>query len=308
MNGPPGSSWLPNWSALDTRSMTLLIGWETSTRHVQVRRLPISRSVAEDLTQPVTETASRLASGTAIAYSPDLDLDDEEYAVVDRDQLDSTSTLLAGVEQLTPAEADKADLQRTLLFYAIAVGPATERLVFIRRANPRANLRNKYLTLFGDELARIDRPLLSFDLDLIDVVLVVGNGLAVLKLAAYERLFRDSPELLARTPAKVAELAAIMPLSAEATTALTEAATRNTRVRARLLAVLNRGHLATVDNTRLRAEMRRHGLDPTRHLVGGRLHFDADEAMSIMQLLNEDLTVGGLSDTPFIINKKSPRT
>ena len=308
MTSSSGAGWMPNWSSIPTGSMTLLIGWESSEHHVQVRRLPINKTVAQDLLQPITVTTDRLTNYNPAVYSPDLELDDEEYAVVPREQLDPAGSLLANLETLAPPEAVQNDLTRAMLFYALAVGPASGRLVFVRRANPRANLGRKYMTLFGDELSRVTSPLLSFDLDLIDLVLVAGKGLAVLSLKAYERLFRDSPELLARTPGKVAELNAVMPLTPAAQAALTEAAGRNSRIRARLLATLGRGYLTSVSKARLKAEMHKHGLDPAHHLVGGKLDFTADESLTIMQLLNEDLTVGGLSDTEFIINKKSPRT
>jgi len=305
----PWDEWLPDWASIDTGSMTLLIGWESSGHHVEVRRLPINRSVARDLLQPIIATTDRLTNHTATAYSPDLELVDDQYAVVPRTQLDPESTLLSGLENLTPPEASGDDMKkRALLFYALAVGPMTGRLVFVRRANPRANLAHSYITIFSEELTRVTSPLLSFDLTRIDLVLVAGHGLAVMNLKAYERLFRDSPELLARTPAKVAELNAIIPLTPAAQTALTESAGRNSRIRARLLAALGRGHLTTVSTAKMRAEMRKHCLDPAHHLVDGELDFTTAETMAIMQLLNEDLTIGGLSDTPFIINKKSPRS
>ena len=213
MTSSSGAGWMPNWSSIPTGSMTLLIGWESSEHHVQVRRLPINKTVAQDLLQPITVTTDRLTNYNPAVYSPDLELDDEEYAVVPREQLDPAGSLLANLETLAPPEAVQNDLTRAMLFYALAVGPASGRLVFVRRANPRANLGRKYMTLFGDELSRVTSPLLSFDLDLIDLVLVAGKGLAVLSLKAYERLFRDSPELLARTPGKVVELNAAMPLT-----------------------------------------------------------------------------------------------
>jgi len=68
------------------------------------------------------------------------------------------------------------------------------------------------------------------------------------------------------------------------------------------------GPTETTGEPKMRAEMRKHCLDPAHHLVDGELDFTTAETMAIMQLLNEDLTIGGLSDTPFIINKKSPRS
>src|SRR4051794_39869383 len=104
MSGAAWDSWLPDWADVDTGSMTLIIGWETSSHHVQVRWLPIGRSVANDLTQPITETSARLVACTPTAYSPDLELDDDQYAIVVRDQLDPASSLLRGLEALTPPE------------------------------------------------------------------------------------------------------------------------------------------------------------------------------------------------------------
>jgi len=308
MSSASWSGWLPDWSTIDTSSLTLLIGWETSQHHVQVRRMPTSKAVAQDLLQPVRVTHDQLRLGAATGYNPDLELEDGQFALVHREQLDPAASLLIGLEALAPAEAVQDDMTRPMLFYALAVGPANRRLVFVRRANPRANLARKYFTLFGDELSRVSSPLLSFDLDIIDLVLIVGRGLAVLNLKTYERLFRDSPELIARTPAKVAELAAIVPLTPAAQLALTEAARRNSRIRSRLLAILSRGHLASIGTSKMRTEMRKHGLDPQHYFRGGKLEFTQDESMAIMQLLNEDLTFGGLSGTEFVINRKSPRS
>ena len=308
MSTPPAwQSWLPDWSALDTGSLLLEVGWESSAHRVQVRRLPVSAGVAAELHEPIAATLDILASRTPVLYSPDLDLDDDQYAVVPREQLDPASSMLTELEKLTPAEGGKDDLTRRLLFYALAVGPADGRVVFIRRSNPRANLARGLITVFDNELSRVTHPLLAFDRTLIDLVLVAGHGLAVVNLNAYERLFRDSPELLARTPAKVQELHAVLPMTDATRAALTAVAARNSRVRSRLLAMLARGYLGSVTPQMLQAQMARHHLDPAEHLVDGKLSFTEDQAMAVMQLLNEDLAFGELTNTEFVINKKSPR-
>jgi hypothetical protein len=299
--------WLPDWSGLDTGSLLLEVGWESSTRHVQCRRLPVSAEVADELHEPVNATLDLLAGSTPVLYSPDLELDDGQYAVIPRDQLDPSSSMLTELEKLTPAEGTKDDLKRSLLFYALAVGPADARVTFIRRSNPRANLARGLVTVFDNELSRVTEPLLSFDLTLIDLVLVAGHGLVALNLKAYERLFRDSPELLARTPAKVQELQELVPMTEQTRAALTAVAARNSRVRSRLLAMLGRGYLGSVTTQLLERQMLRHHLDPAHYLVNGELSFTEDQAMVVMQLLNEDLAFGELTNEEFVINKKSPR-
>jgi hypothetical protein len=67
---------------------------------------------------------------------PDLELGAEEFAVVPREQLDPASSLLANLETLAPPEAAQGDLTHAMLFYALTIGPANGRLVFVRRANP----------------------------------------------------------------------------------------------------------------------------------------------------------------------------
>lgn len=308
MSRPPAwHSWLPDWSALDTGSLLLEVGWESSARHVQARRLPVSADVAAELSEPVDVTLDLLASRKPVLYSPDLELDDDQYAVVPREQLDPASSMLTELERLTPAEGAKDDLTRRLLFYALAVGPADGRVVFIRQSNPRANLARGLVTVFDNELSRVTHPLLAFDRTLIDLVLVAGHGLVALNLKAYERLFRDSPELLARTPAKVQELHTVVPMTDATRAALTAVAARNSRVRSRLLAMLARGHLRSVTTRTLKAQMARHHLNPAEYLVDGKLNFTEDQAMVVMQLLNEDLAFGELTNAEFVINKKSPR-
>jgi hypothetical protein len=304
---PAGQDWLPDWPALDTGSLLLEVGWESSAHHVQARRLPVSADVAHELRAPVKVTLDFLSNSAPVLYTPDLELDDDQYAVVPREQLDPGSTMLTELEELTPAEGTKDDLKRSLLFYALAVGPAEARVVFIRRSNPRANLARGLVTVFDNELSRVTEPLLSFDLTLIDLVLVAGHGLIALNLKAYERLFRDSPELLARTPAKVRELQALVPMTEPTRAALAAVAARNSRVRSRLLAMLARGYLGSVTTQMLERQMTRHHLNPADYLVNGELSFTENQAMVVMQLLNEDLAFGELTNDEFVINKKSLR-
>ena len=305
MNQP---DWVPSWDQLSTAGLTLSIGWETgATKTVHVRTLPLNRKAGDDLRAAVREAATRLRDWSPTAYNPEMELDDESYAVIDREQLAADSSIMTELEQSSVSDGSIDDLNRALLFYAISVGPPDQRVVFLRRHNPISNLRRKWFGTFGDELAPVDDKLISLDLDQFDVVLVAGHGLLVFNLRQYERLFRDSPELLARTPAKVEELHQQLALTEGTRQVLTTVATSNSRIRTRLHAIVSSGRLENLDVDRLRAAMQQFGLDPDLHLSPDGLKFDEPEAMAMMELLNEDLSVGVLTETTYVIARKSPR-
>ncbi|MDO8309011.1 MAG: hypothetical protein Q7V58_11715 [Actinomycetota bacterium] len=302
------TSWTPRWTNrnLSTPPVQLVVAWQRGAAF-EVRDVPLSRSAASSLEAACGQTLSDLQAWRAAAYSPELELDDYEYAVVRRDQLDEDSGLLQALEADDFTEIDMEDLKnRTFVAYAVMTGSPGHRLAFISRSNPTSGLR-RAMFMFSDQLVAVEDPILSFDRSGADMVLEVGEGLGVLRTKAFERLFRDTPELMALTPARVAQLSTLISLSSTSRDVLTTVAARNGRVRARLYSILGRGHLAAVTPAKLRAEMRKHGLDPTRYLINGELTFDDAEVDEIMKLLNEDFTIGGLSQSPFTINRKSPR-
>lgn len=118
----------------------------------------------------------------AFSVGPDSYRDDDSYAVIDRDQLATDSSIVAELEQASTPDGSIDDLDRALLFYAISVGPPSQRVAFLRRHNPISNLRRKWFGIFGDELSPVDDKLISLELDQVDVVLVAGHGLLVFNL------------------------------------------------------------------------------------------------------------------------------
>lgn len=308
MTEPTGPEWAPDWEHLSTQGLTLSIGWETgATKTVHVRTLPLDSESGEDLRAAVRDCVNLLRDDTPVPYNPDMELEESTYAYIDRAQLADDTSIFHELEQASPPEGSVDDLGRGLLFYAITVGPANARVVLIRRYNPTANLKKKWFGTFGDELSPVDEQLVSLDLSHFDVVLVVGAGLLVFDLKQYERLFRDSPELLARTPAKVEELSAQRALTDAAKEVLAAAALRNSRIRSRLHAIVASGRLEHVDDARLEQAMVRFGLDPDVHMTADGIAFDDEHVMPILELLNEDLSIGPLTDTEYVITRKVPR-
>jgi hypothetical protein len=136
-------AWLPKWSILDLGAAMSVIAWESSPKQLQVRRLPITEGVTEQLRPPVRATEEFFGEAQAVRCNADLELDEYEYVVIERSQSDGESSLLASPGTVLPYEGQRSDLDKAVLLYAVSVGPPANRLVFARRLNPRRYLKNK---------------------------------------------------------------------------------------------------------------------------------------------------------------------
>jgi hypothetical protein len=194
-----------------------------------------------------------------------------------------------------------------LAFYAMIVGDDPDRrAVFLRRNNPRRGLRGgKWFTRYSDALVRVEDPLFAFD-ELVDLI-YVDDQLIVLSQTAFMGLFRDNAALAAQVPRWVDDIAAHLPLVEGGVSILTELAQRNSRIRTRVEAIARRGHLATVTAEQISKAMSDVGLDPNTYLRDGKLVIENATAPMLVQFLNEDLFIGGLSATSFRADRKSAR-
>jgi hypothetical protein len=165
-----------------------------------------------------------------------------------------------------------------VVVYALAVGqqPAPgaqdERLLFVRKSDPRYNVSRRVIALWDNTLKAVDEPLLSFDRN-VDLVLAPRLGIAAINGNAFELLFRETPELLARTPEFAGRIADNVPMTSAARLSLEQAAVKYARVRRRLIAIVERGHLKGVTTRALRAELVRQELDPSKYLLKNELTF-----------------------------------
>jgi hypothetical protein len=160
--------------------------------------------------------------------------------------------------------------------------------------------------VFTETLSKIDAPLFTFD-NSIDMIIDPSRGAAILGLGAFEMLFRSSPDIIARTPQYVAEIASALPIDSQSMETLTAVANGNNSIRRRLQSIVARGHLSSVSIGHIRSELENYGLEVDRFIVDGKLRFDRADAKDIMKLLNEDLFRGGLSNQAFQVDRKSPR-
>jgi hypothetical protein len=182
-----------------------------------------------------------------------------------------------------------------------------DRTIFLRRANPQRSLgTGRRLFSLRDVLVSLHGPVLGFDED-VDLI-VHGDTITVLSQPAFASVFRHSEALVAQVPQWIAEIGLHVPIGKAAAERLGERAHRDSRIRGRLEAIARRGHLAAVTGKQLRLSMIDHGLDPTKLLDSrGRIVFADGDIATVVQFLNEDLFVGGLSSTPFRADRKQAR-
>lgn len=264
-------------------------------------------AVAEELRDVCGDILARLNELEQRSWHPDAGMEDDEYLLVTLEQIGIESEVLRAVSRQDYDVLSAASLPNAeVLFYAFIVGPAARRIAFLRKYNPRRGLRRRLIAVFTETLSKIDDPLFTFD-NSIDVIIDPARGAAILGLGAFEMLFRSSPEMLARTPGYVAEMASALPIDTDSMEMLAAVANSNSSIRRRLQSIVARGHLSSVSIGQVRSELERYGLEVDRYIVDGKLRFDRADARDIMKLLNEDLFRGGLSDQAFQVDRKSPR-
>lgn len=307
----PAPVWDGDLAPLQFRPTSLVVGFRDG-RSVQVGQVSIGTVVADELRGIVEESAAGLAEMPRRPWTAEAAWERDELRVIQRTQLDEDNPVVAALEASEYPDVVLDDLRtKSLIFYAVVVGPqpdtatADQRRVFLRKTNPRLGAERKVITvLTGDELTRITQPLFTFDRR-VDLVYVPGRGILAVNEGPFDILFRDTPELMEKTPAHARTLAGALPLAEGSEQVLVDAAVKYARVRRRVLAAVERGHLVNVTAQQLRSELRRQGFAPRDHMQDGQLVITDANVTDLMRVLNEDLLTGGLSGQRFEIERKT---
>jgi hypothetical protein len=235
-----------------------------------------------------------------------LEADEALYATDDALAAESPFTA-AVLPEAPPTLMNAQSLpQRSLLLYAVNVDTNHGALAFVRKRNPHAVARpGRIYALLGNALAQIDRPVFTLEPEF-DLV-VSKRGVVALDLNTFELLFRESEAVLARVPDWVGGIAQHLPLAGDGAETLAEKARSNSRLRRRLQAIYERGHLRDVDIGAVRRHIRALGLPEEEMISGGELVVDETDPMTLLYLLNEDFFTGGLTTTGFRSERKSQR-
>jgi hypothetical protein len=290
-------------------ALTLVVGWRAGRKKLDGGWIELTDDVASSLRGVAQAAMAELASREPKVYSFESHLEPEEFFTVPQTLLEYGNELLALVRSSSDLQKITASQLpgRPLLFYASVIGNEPEtRTAFVRTANPvMAASAGRILTRLRGSLTALSEPVFSFDRR-VDFI-VTSDGIAVLNANSFDRLFRDMPAILERIPEWLHDVSAHLPIDDAALAELSERCEKDSRLRRRLQAIRDRGHLANVTLNDVRKEAERQGLDPNEVVRDGRLAVEGIDAPTLLKLLNEDLMTGGLSGSRFSVDRKSPR-
>lgn len=299
-------------------NLTLAVGWRSGKNH-KIRRIELDRSVDTELRAIVTSTLEDLDIREPEPWTADADLAPETVLVLPvndeyignsptlgREHTDSFLDTLSDAHLLQKLDASEIP-PGDAAFYAIVLGEPGSTVVFIRRSNPQRGLKGgRLLGVLGDKLTRVTKPVFSFD-DRVDLVLAESQ-LYVLSQTVFAAFFRDQKHLAAKIPEWTNTLAAHVKMSAESKSAVIDKVQKDTRLKTRLEAIVNRNHLENISTAELKSAMIDCDLDHEALIGdGGALVFNSDDVPSVLQFLNEDLFSGSLTKEPFRADKKASR-
>ncbi|MCU1477602.1 MAG: hypothetical protein JWQ64_2295 [Subtercola sp.] len=299
-------------------ALTLAVGW-ISGRRTKIRQVAVGHEVAAAFRDVANMTIEDLGSREGESWAPDADLSPETYLTIDANLVGTAPSLgsehgnlslLAALQSaetlpdMKPGDLPAGDLS----FYAVVIGDvAGSRAVFLRRSNPRRGLkRGRIYSLLTDTLQRIEEPIFAFD-EWMDLV-AFGDDVFVLSQTVFAALFRDQDSLAQQVPQWATDLHSAVPIEAAGRQRLVERAQRDSRIRARLEAIVRRGHLASVSNEVLREAMTLAELDADSLIsADGEFLLQEEDIAPVLYFLNEDLFSGSLTQTSFRADKKATR-
>ncbi|MEH1130315.1 hypothetical protein [Micromonospora sp. CPCC 206061] len=297
-----------NLTTVDTKRIELVVARRMGKDGIAPATIPINRDVGDELRGIVTDIVDRMNEDKLAGrqWSAETSWETDEYQIVSRDKLDPDNPVLTALESTAIPDMSPENLRDpSLLLYAIVAGSGDNRLLFIRKTNPRYSAETRVFAILGDEhLSRIEQPLFSFDRRC-DMILVPGRGLIAFTENPFDQLFRDSPVLQAKVTASASGLAPNL-MTKDSADVLAAAATKWARIRRRVLAINERKHLSKVTSHELKQELRRLGYDPNHYITGGKLDITDSNVQDVVRVLNEDLFKGGLSKERFEAERKRP--
>lgn len=312
---------------------SLVLGRRTTPTRIKGERVRMHTDVGEALRGIAGQTLESLSTLQPVSFSDDLHLDAEEnYILIPRDKLtrktsDTPSSLEPGPEPDSPVIEvnaltldlldnssalnliDRTDLkQQTFLMYALTVGSgSTGRMSFVKQQNPYKSAQlGQILTQFGDGLRKISDKVLTFATDF-DMV-VTDDYVAVLRPAAFEKLFREIDSLRDRIPTWSSAAISALPLSDESAQLIQQIALSSNRVATQLRGMNERGYLTKQYRIAdLELQMKKADLDCERLIVDGKLKLAERDVPLILRLVDEKLYRGWHSSTQWDVGTRASR-
>ncbi len=239
--------------------------------------------------------------------------DDGERPQVQVDPSASTILATASSLPLLPMSELRDDMGnpkgRSYVFYAAVIGDdADNRVAFVDRWNPyKAALSGHIVTWFGDDLRRITGPLLVFERSF-DMV-VTDTDIAILDPQAFEAVFRDIDLMVDRVPGWTEAAISALPFDKGTADRIEALAEHDKRLVKKIRGLYERGAFSKrITINQLRKEMEQQKLDVGRLIKDGKLALDDDDIPTLLQLVDEKLSIGWRTETPWVTSTRAKRT
>ncbi len=288
------------------QAVSLGVARIATSGEVSGTKLNLSAEAADGFREHCRSALDTIEASNAVHYATGAELADAEFFLIDDpDTIDE----LAGIGDLrnsieTMPTIKPAELDLTIQLYVVAAGGDTQRVLFVRRANPQVSFSaGRFLAIGRERLARIDEPTFSFS-SRFDFVM--GDGwVVVLDQHSFEMLFRQVGLVEKNIERWIGGITKYLPMGDDDVERLREVAVKDSRTWRRLREIEQRGHLADVDLGQVRTYAAAVGLDPDTVVVDDRLTFDPAQRFSFLHLLNEDLYKGELTNELFESHRKT---
>ena len=273
---------------------------------IEAHHLALDDKAADGLREQCHIARDRISDGVAASYTATAELDTAEFFVIDDAQtlaelgaFRSLADNLGAIPQVSPSELDL-----TIKLYAVALGNDSDRILFVRRTNPRLPHKSGgFLAIAQERLTLIKEPVFTF---LPSFDFVFGpNWAVVLDQRSFEVLFRQIGLVEQHVSTWIKGITDHLPMSTSSIESLRGVALRDSRTWRRLRDIESRGHLAYVTLDQVAVYAGEIGLDPEKVVVNGQLVFDPSERFGFLHLLNEDLYKGPLTGEAFESQRKS---
>ncbi len=284
----------------------LLVARLADDGRVEGAKLHLSANVADSFRGYCLGALDWVDTATEQSYSGGAELAGGAFFFVDDasilDELSAIGDLRTAIETLPTIRPSQLDL--TIQLYGVVAGSDVDRVLFVRRTNPRlAHGAGKFFAIGGERLTRLDEPAFSFapKFDFI-----VGDGWAiVLDQRSFEILYREIGMVTANITQWIGGITDHLPMDDADVDVLRTVALHDSRTWRQLREIEQRGHLAEITLDQVARYAAVVGIDPATVVADGRLTFDPAQRFSFLHLLNEDLYKGQLTDELFEAQRKS---
>lgn len=272
-------------------------------------KVPVAQDVSAFLNSAWKTTISTIQAGPIIKWTADLVMSADDVGVVEyphdlSNDVDAVDLLLGNhpVPSLKPAQVPTDELY---LYAVVATTPAG-KIAMLHKGNPSKTARS------GKKWVMRDTQLVSLKDDPWQLaqrfdVAATKQGAYVLRASALDQLLKDSKQLIANVPNWVQALDSQLGLTPASCQALETACKERPLLRRRLRAINSRGHIKNVTTTRLKAHLKEQGLTVKDFMSGNKIVVTDENVAELLDVLNEDIYLGGLTDEPWRSTGKRAR-